>query len=54
MRENNVKVTGRNLYMVANILNKLPNEYVKKENGLFDGIYKNLSKEEMDKIKRYL
>lgn len=48
-----VRVKGKHLYMVAEILRKLPNEYVKTENG-FDGIYKNLSKEEMEKIKKYL
>lgn len=54
MKENNVKVISRNLYMVTSILKKLPNEYVKTEDGWFDGIYKNLSEEEMEKIKRYL
>lgn len=49
MKENSVKVTSRNLYMVASILRKLPNEYVKTEDGCFDGIYKNLSKEEIEK-----
>lgn len=54
MKENSVKVTSRNLYMVASILRKLPNEYVKTEDGCFDGIYKNLSEEKIEKIKRYL
>lgn len=54
MKENSVKVTSRNLYMVASILRKLPNEYVKTEDGRFDGIYKNLGEEEIEKIKRYL
>lgn len=47
------KVYGKSLYMVVAILKRLPDRYEKVENG-FDGVYNNLSEEELRKIERYL
>lgn len=48
-----VKVNGKNLYMVVAVLKKLPDKYEKADYG-FDGVYKNLSEEEIKKIEKYL
>lgn len=43
------RILGKYLYTVVNLINKLPDKYVK--NGtVYDGIYNNLTQDEIKKI----
>lgn len=50
----NVIVRGENLHAVVSILRRLPNGYESCGSGKYNGIYNNVTEEEVKKIERYI